>query len=523
MGQLYSSSDISILLDKCIAIVGYGSQGVAQAMNIKDHGFNVRIALREGSTNIAKAQSDGFEVMSIVDAAKWADIMVMLIPDDIHGEVYDSFIRNNLKKHGTLIFAHGLSVGFGYLHSDLQHNTCLSAPKAVGPAVREKFVAGISVPCFVGVDNDASGDALQIAEAYSVAIAGGRILVHSKLKEEAESDLFGEQVVLCGGVPSLLRMAYDILVSSGTSPEVAYFECVYELKLIVDLIERHGLCGMMEKISNTAEYGGLVVGKNIVNDAVRNCMQDVLHNIKNGVFNESMFAEVKNGWKSLITEREAVSAEQIETVGKKVRQLLYDDGLKSLDVYSEFLNSSALLQGHFLLSSGKHSAFYIQCAKIFEYPDRAKKLCKLLVEKARKLHPELINSATAIVAPAMGAVIMGYEMSSILGIRGIFCERVGGVFILRRSFSLSASDRIIIIEDVLTTGKSSVEVYECIKESGAEVILECVLVQRGELVNIPFPIVSLLKLDIPIYDGSDVPDELRAIPIEDLGSRRLKG
>lgn len=320
MGKVFSFVDKSAIIDKKVVVIGYGSQGRSQALNLRDSGVNVRIASHKGSFHLAT--QDGFEIMDTVVAAEWADVMVMLAPDEHHGSIYETCIRGNLKAGGTVIFAHGLSVGFGYVNPHKEHNICLSAPKAVGPAVRSKFLAKVSVPCFVGVAQDASGSARDVVVAYSAAIAGGGLLIESSFREEAESDLFGEQVVLCGGVPVLIRKAFETLVNSGVSPEVAYFECVYELQLIIDLISEGGLVYMFSKISNAAKYGGMTVGDYIIDSTTEKKMSEVLGNIKDGSFVQKMFDECEKGFATVQSNIAKIAQHALEVVGSKLRKII---------------------------------------------------------------------------------------------------------------------------------------------------------------------------------------------------------
>jgi ketol-acid reductoisomerase len=254
--------DINLIKDKKVGIVGYGSQGHAHALNLRDSGVkNVTVALREGSPSRAKAEGEGLQVMGVAETATWADVLMMTMPDELQAQTYKAHIHDNLREGAAIAFAHGLNVHFGLIEAKRGVDVIMMAPKGPGHTVRGEFVKGGGVPCLVAVDNDASGSALEIAKSYCAAIGGGRSgIIETDFQEECETDLFGEQAVLCGGLVELIRMGFETLVEAGYEPEMAYFECLHEVKLIVDLIYEGGIANMNYSISNTAEYGEYVSG-----------------------------------------------------------------------------------------------------------------------------------------------------------------------------------------------------------------------------------------------------------------------
>ena len=267
-------SEIDLIKSKKVAIYGYGSQGHAHALNLSDAGVKeVVVALREGSSSIAKAEAEGLKVMSMSDAAGWADILMMLIPDELQADVYKNHIEQRAKQGAALAFAHGLNVHFDLINARDDMDVFMIAPKGPGHTVRSEFKKGGGVPCLVAVDSDKTGNALKIALSYASAIGGGKAgIIETTFKDECETDLFGEQTVLCGGVVELIRNGFETLVEAGYPPEMAYFECLHEVKLIVDLIYEGGIANMNYSISNTAEYGEYVSGKRIVDNKTKEKM-----------------------------------------------------------------------------------------------------------------------------------------------------------------------------------------------------------------------------------------------------------
>ena len=294
---------LSNLQEKTIAVFGFGSQGVAQSLNLKESGLNVIIALRENSKNITIAEAQGFQVFTPLQAAKKADIILMLLPDETHAEVFQQEIRPYFKKGGTIVVAHGFSFHFGFVKDFAEYNIGMVAPKAVGKAVRKHFIEGIGIFSLYAIFNQVSQDLEEILTEIAVGIGSKKIL-KTDFKTECETDLFGEQAVLCGGVISLFRQAFEVLVEANYSPEIAYYECIHELKLIVDLIYEKGVNPM----SNTAKYGGLKVGDYLIDESVKNRMKIVLNNIQDGSFAKSFMKaslEEKYAFKKEISEKYA--------------------------------------------------------------------------------------------------------------------------------------------------------------------------------------------------------------------------
>ena len=281
-----SDTDKNLITDYKIAIIGYGSQGHAHALNLRDSGVNnVCIALREDSNSVKKAENAGFEVKTVADAAKWADIMMMVTPDELQADIYNSDIEPNLKENASLFFAHGLYIHFNLINARDDLNVVMVAPKGPGHTVRSEYERGAGVPCLIAVHQDSTGNALDIGLSYASLIGGGRAaIIETTFKEECETDLFGEQAVLCGGVVELIRNGFDTLVEAGYAPEMAYFECLHEMKLIVDLMYEGGIKNMNYSISNTAEYGEYVSGPKVVGNESKEAMKKVLENIQSGNF-----------------------------------------------------------------------------------------------------------------------------------------------------------------------------------------------------------------------------------------------
>ena len=317
-------ADLNIIKSKKIAIVGYGSQAHAHAQNLRDSGVNdVKIALKEGSQSIAKAQNAGFDVLTNANAAKWADLVMVLAPDEFQSDIYEDNLKDNLKKGATLAFAHGLNVHFNLIKSRSDLDVIMVAPKGPGHTVRGEYVKKGGVPCLVAIAQDVSGKALDVALSYASAIGGGRFgIIETTFKEECETDLFGEQAVLCGGVTSLIKNGFETLVEAGYAPEMAYFECLHEMKLIVDLLYEGGIANMRYSISNTAEYGDFISGPKIVDDKSKERMKQVLTEIQSGKFVQDFIKEVKSGNKNFNQLRKDAKKHQIEEVGEKLRTMM---------------------------------------------------------------------------------------------------------------------------------------------------------------------------------------------------------
>ena len=317
--------DINLIKDKKVAILGYGSQGHAHALNLRDSGAkNIVVALREGSPSAAKAEGEGLKVMGIADAAAWCDLMMFTMPDELQAETYKKYVHDNLKDGAAIAFAHGLNVHFGLIEPKPGVDVIMMAPKGPGHTVRGEFVKGGGVPCLVAVDQDASGKALEIGLSYCSAIGGGRSgIIETDFKEECETDLFGEQAVLCGGLVELIRMGFETLVEAGYEPEMAYFECLHEVKLIVDLIYEGGIANMNYSISNTAEYGEYVSGPRILPyDETKARMKAVLKDIQDGRFVRDWMQECQAGQPSFKAIRRNNDAHQIEAVGETLRGMM---------------------------------------------------------------------------------------------------------------------------------------------------------------------------------------------------------
>jgi len=317
-------ADINLIKDKNIVIVGYGSQGHAHAMNLRDSGIdNVAIALKENSKTRQKAEEAGFTVMTPAESAKWADIIMMLTPDELQSEIYNNEIANNIKTGTALAFAHGLNIHFELINPKEGIDVIMMAPKGPGHTVRAEYVRGAGVPCLVAVDKNPTGNALEIAIAYSSAIGGGRAgIIETTFKEECETDLFGEQAVLCGGLTHLIQAGYETLVEAGYAPEMAYFECLHEVKLIVDLLYEGGMANMRYSISNTAEYGDYSRGPRLITDETKNEMKKILLEIQSGQFTKEWMEEHRTGQTKFKALRKKHADHSIEQVGEKLRTLM---------------------------------------------------------------------------------------------------------------------------------------------------------------------------------------------------------
>jgi ketol-acid reductoisomerase len=317
-------ADISRILDKKIAVVGYGSQGRAHALNLTDSGVkNVAVALRPGSATAKKVEADGLKVMSVPDAAKWADLIMILAPDELQATIYRDEIAPNIKDGAALLFAHGLNVHFNLIEPKSTIDVLMVAPKGPGHTVRGEYQKGGGVPCLIAVEQNATGNALDLGLAYASAIGGGRSgVIETTFREECETDLFGEQSVLCGGLVELIRAGFETLVEAGYAPEMAYFECLHEVKLIVDLIYEGGIANMNYSISNTAEYGEYVTGPRIVTPQTKAEMKRVLEDIQSGRFVRDWMLENAAGQPSFKATRRRASEHPIEDVGSRLRAMM---------------------------------------------------------------------------------------------------------------------------------------------------------------------------------------------------------
>ena len=316
-------ADLSLIQAKKVAVIGYGSQGHAHSLNLKDSGVDVRVGLAASSRSRAKAEKAGLTVLSVADAAAWADVIMILVPDQTQAAVYTEHIAQHLKKGKLLLFAHGFNIHFGFIKPPADINVALVAPKAPGHRVREIFTEGGGVPGLIAVQQDSTGNAQKLALSYARGIGCTRAGVYeTSFKEETETDLFGEQAVLCGGTSALVKAGFDTLVEAGYAPEMAYFECLHELKLIVDLMYRGGLNYMRYSISDTAEYGDVTRGPRVINAAVRAEMQTILDEIKSGAFAEEWIAENKAGRTKFDALRQEGAAHPIEKIGQELRGMM---------------------------------------------------------------------------------------------------------------------------------------------------------------------------------------------------------
>jgi ketol-acid reductoisomerase len=313
-------ADLHLLDGKTVAIIGYGSQGHAHALNLKDSGVDVVVGLRSDSKSAERARSHGFEVLEPADAASRGDLVMMLVPDELHKDVWESGVKDGIASGNTLLFGHGFSIHYDQIVPPPDVDVALIAPKGPGHLVRRQYVEGSGVPCLVAVDQDASGNALNVALAYAKGIGGTRGgVIETTFKDETETDLFGEQAVLCGGLTELIRAGYETLVDGGYDPRLAYFECLHEVKLIVDLMYEKGIAGMRYSISNTAEYGDLTRGKRVISDDTRSAMKTILGEIQDGTFAREWIAENRAGQENFKRMREEQSRHQVEVVGKELR------------------------------------------------------------------------------------------------------------------------------------------------------------------------------------------------------------
>lgn len=325
MAKLYYGKDcnLDLLKGKTVAIIGYGSQGHAHALNLHESGVNVIVGLYEGSKSWGKAVDAGLKVDLAQDAVKAADIIMLLVNDEKQAKLYKEVIEPNLKAGDSLVFAHGFNIHYGQIVPPADVNVLMVAPKGPGHTVRSQFEEGKGVPSLVAVYQDATGNSMDLALAYAAGIGAGRAgILETTFKEETETDLFGEQAVLCGGVTELIKVGFEVLVEAGYSPESAYFECLHEMKLIVDLINEGGLSYMRYSISDTAEYGDYSVGKRIINEDTKEEMRKVLTEVQDGTFARNWILENQANRPSFMAERRMQSEHQIEQVGKELRKMM---------------------------------------------------------------------------------------------------------------------------------------------------------------------------------------------------------
>ena len=315
--------DLSIIQGKKVAILGYGSQGHAHANNLKDSGVEVVVGLREGSGSVKKAEGAGLKVANVADAVKSADIVMVLTPDEFQSALYKDEIEPNLKQGATLAFAHGFAIHYNQIVPRQDLDVIMVAPKAPGHTVRTEFVKGGGIPDLIAIFQDASGKAKDVALSYASAIGGGRTgIIETTFKDETETDLFGEQAVLCGGTVELVKAGFETLVEAGYAPEMAYFECLHELKLIVDLMYEGGIANMNYSISNNAEYGEYVTGPQVINDESREAMRQALRNIQNGEYAKRFISEGALNYPEMTARRRLNAAHPIEQVGERLRAMM---------------------------------------------------------------------------------------------------------------------------------------------------------------------------------------------------------
>jgi ketol-acid reductoisomerase len=317
-------ADINLIKGKKVAIVGYGSQGHAHTLNLRDSGVkDVAVALRKGSPSAAKAEKENLRVMEVAEAAAWADIVMMLTPDELQADIYRDHLHANMKQGAALMFAHGLNVHFNLIEPRADLDVLMVAPKGPGHTVRSEYVRGGGVPCLVAIWRDASGNAHDLGLSYASAVGGGRAgIIETTFKEECETDLFGEQVVLCGGLVELIKAGFETLVEAGYAPEMAYFECLHEVKLIVDLIYEGGIATMNYSISNTAEYGEYITGPRIITADTKAEMKRVLEDIQTGKFTRDWMLENRVNQTSFKATRARMAAHPIEEVGERLRGMM---------------------------------------------------------------------------------------------------------------------------------------------------------------------------------------------------------
>jgi ketol-acid reductoisomerase len=317
-------ADLNLIKGKKVAIIGYGSQGHAHALNLRDSGVkDVVVALRKSSQGVKKAEGEKLKVLEVAEAAKWADVMMMLTPDELQADIYRDHLHANMKNGAALMFAHGLNVHFNLIEPRADLDVLMIAPKGPGHTVRSEYQRGAGVPCLVAIHKDASGNAHDLGLSYASAIGGGRAgIIETTFKEECETDLFGEQSVLCGGLVELMKAGYETLVEAGYAPEMAYFECVHEVKLIVDLIYEGGIANMNYSVSNTAEYGEYVSGPRVVTPETKAEMKRILADIQSGTFTRNWMLENRVNQTSFKAMRGKMAGHPIEQVGAKLREMM---------------------------------------------------------------------------------------------------------------------------------------------------------------------------------------------------------
>jgi ketol-acid reductoisomerase len=315
--------DIAIIKSKTVAMIGFGSQGHAHAENLRDSGVNVVVGLREGGSSWAKAEAKGFEVLSVANATAKADVVMILLPDENQAEIYANEIAPNLKSGATIAFGHGFNIHYGRIKPAADINVTMIAPKAPGHTVRSEFTKGGGIPDLIAVGQNPSGTTKELALSYASAIGGGRTgIIETTFKDETETDLFGEQAVLCGGVSALVQAGFETLTEAGYPEEMAYFECLHELKLIVDLMFEGGIKDMRYSISNTAEYGDMVSGPRVIGEASKKAMKEVLTEIQNGQFAKDFILEGQSGYPRMNAERNNLAAHPLEQTGERLREMM---------------------------------------------------------------------------------------------------------------------------------------------------------------------------------------------------------
>ena len=315
--------DLNIIKSKTVAMIGFGSQGHAHAENLRDSGVNVVIGLRKGGSSWKKAEAKNFEVLTVGEATAKADVVMILLPDEDQARIYAEEIEPNLKEGATIAFGHGFNIHYGRITPRADVNVMMVAPKAPGHTVRSEFVKGGGIPDLIAVAQDPSGETKALALSYASAIGGGRTgIIETTFKDETETDLFGEQAVLCGGVSALIQAGFETLTEAGYAPELAYFECLHEMKLIVDLIFEGGIADMRYSISNTAEYGDMVSGPRVINESSKQAMRDILTEIQNGKFAKDFILEGQAGYPRMTAERNNLKAHPVEETGRKLREMM---------------------------------------------------------------------------------------------------------------------------------------------------------------------------------------------------------
>lgn len=318
-----SDCDLNIIKNKKVSIIGFGSQGHAHAENLRDSGVDITVGLREGGSSWGKAKGKNFNVKTISEATKGADVIMILLPDELQSDIFENDIRANLKDGCAVAFGHGFNIHYEQIDAPKNVDVIMIAPKAPGHTVRSEFVKGRGIPDLIAIHSDTTGKAKELCLSYASAIGGGRSgIIETTFKDETETDLFGEQAVLCGGITSLIQAGFETLTEAGYPPEMAYFECLHETKLIVDLIYEGGIANMRYSISNTAEYGDMVSGPRVINQKSKDAMKDILTEIQNGKFAKDFILERKAGYARMNAERRNLRATQLEATGEKLRSMM---------------------------------------------------------------------------------------------------------------------------------------------------------------------------------------------------------